>query len=221
MAIPVYDDFDMNTNRVTDTSDPLVDTDAATKRYVDNELRKLDWKYSARVATTGNLNLAAPGASIDGVAMVSGDRFLAWQQTTGADNGIYQWNGAATPATRTLDADQNAEVTAQMVVGISEGTIHADRSFTLVTNDPITVGVTTLVYVITAPSRYVTLFGDGVTQTLPVNHNLNADTPHVTIREIATGDFVFARVTRVNANTFNLRFTPAAGLNAYEVAVSL
>lgn len=221
MAIPIFDDLDMHTNRVTDTSDPVVDTDAATKRYVDIELRKLDWKHSVRVASTGNVNLAAPGAAIDGVALVIGDRFLAWQQTLGAENGIYVWNGAAVPATRSLDADENTEVTSQMLVPVSEGTVNADRSFRLITNDPITVGVTPLVFVVDSPSRFVTLFGDGVTQTLPVNHNLNADTVHVSIREIATGDYVLTRITRVNANTFNLRFTPAAGLNAFEVAVSL
>lgn len=221
MPIPIYDDLDMNTNRVTLTSDPVLPTDGATKNYVDTEIRKLDWKFSVRVATTGNVSIAAPGASIDGVAMVSGDRFLAWQQTLPAENGIYVWNGAATPATRSLDANDNVEVTAMMTVGVAEGTVNADRVFTLTTNDPIIVGTTALTFVVSAPSRFVTLFGDGVTLTLPVNHNLNVNTPHVTVRRVSDGVYVVPTITRVNANTTNLRFTPAAGLNAFEVAVSL
>jgi len=221
MPIPVYDDFDMNLNRVTLTSDPLLSTDAATKNYVDNELRKLDWKYSVRVATTGNISVAAPGASIDGVAMVANDRMLLWQQTLPAENGIYVWNGAAVPATRSLDANDNVEVTAMMTVGVAEGTVNSDRVFTLTTNDPIIVGTTALTFVVSAPSRFVTLIGDGATLTLPVNHNLNVNTPHVTVRRVSDGVYVTPTITRVNANTTNIRIVPAAGVNAFEVAVSL
>ncbi|MGH7252271.1 MAG: hypothetical protein ACREIE_00590 [Nitrospiraceae bacterium] len=222
MAIPVFDDLDMNTNRVRDTSDPLLDTDGATKRYVDNEIRKLDWKQSVRVATTGNIGIAAPGASIDGVAMVAGDRFLAWQQTTGSENGLYVWNGAAIPATRSVDADDNVEVTAGMVVSTSEGAAHLDRSFFLTTNDPITVGVTTLVFVIFAGGgggEFKQIVGDGVTLSFAVTHNLNDSTPSVVVREIATGDLVLARIVVVNVNTVNVSFNPAPVLNGMEVAV--
>ena len=48
----------------------------------------------ARVATTGNISLSAPGATIDGVTMVAGDYVLVWLQTTQMQNGTYIWNGA-------------------------------------------------------------------------------------------------------------------------------
>jgi len=39
-----------------------------------------DYKDSVRVASTAPINLAAPGANIDGVAMVAGDRLLRKRQ---------------------------------------------------------------------------------------------------------------------------------------------
>lgn len=70
------------------------------------------WRYdgaawlrlSVRVAAQSNLTLAAPGASIDGVAMAVGDRVLVKSQTSAAENGIYVWNGAAVPMSRAADA---------------------------------------------------------------------------------------------------------------------
>lgn len=77
-------------------------------------------KDPVRVATSSNVNLAAPGASLDGVSMSAGDRFLARAQTTGAQNGIYVWNGAATPATRAADASTFAELV-NALIPVAEG----------------------------------------------------------------------------------------------------
>lgn len=80
-----------------------------------------NWKDSVRVASTANINLASPGATIDGATMVTNDRFLAKDQSTQSQNGIYIWLGAATPATRALDADTFAELEAAIVM-VEEGT---------------------------------------------------------------------------------------------------
>lgn len=108
-----------------------------------------DWKASCRVATTGNINLSSPGATIDGVTMASGDRVLVRAQSTGSQNGIYQWNGAASAMTRTTDADNltdAGEVTSGMYVPVVEGTLYANSLWVLTTADPITVGSTTLTF---------------------------------------------------------------------------
>lgn len=110
----------------------------------------LDWKQGARVATTAAINLAAPGATIDGVTMINGDRVVVKEGSTAnpgnssIDNGIYVFNGAASPMTRATDADEDSEVTGNMVVSVSEGTVNADRIFRVVTNDPIVVGTTAI-----------------------------------------------------------------------------
>lgn len=100
---------------------PTAASDAANKAYVDSAVEGLAWKDSVRVASVATINLAAPGATIDGIAMVANDRFLAKDQSTASQNGIYIWNGAATPATRAADMNVAAEVE-QAVVTVEEGT---------------------------------------------------------------------------------------------------
>lgn len=80
----------------------------------------LGWKDNARVDATVNVNLASPGATINGVTMDPGDRFVTRAQTAGSENGIYIWNAAATPATRSLDASTFDELE-NAVVAIDEG----------------------------------------------------------------------------------------------------
>lgn len=80
------------------------------------------WKDSVRVSgVAANINLAAPGETIDGIAMVSGDRFLARSQSTASQNGIYVWNGDDVAATRAVDADTFDELEGA-AVSVEEGT---------------------------------------------------------------------------------------------------
>lgn len=106
--------------RVTNLPAPSAAGDAATKAYVDSAVEGLNWKDSCRVASVSNINLAAPGATVDGITMAANDRFLAKDQTTASQNGIYVWNGAATPATRAADMNTAAGVE-QATVTIEEG----------------------------------------------------------------------------------------------------
>lgn len=137
--------INMQNRPITSVADPSAAQDAATKNYVDATVRGLSWKDAVRAASTGNLTIASPGATIDGVAMAVNDRFLAKDQSTASQNGIYVWNGAAVPATRAIDADSAAEVSG-MTTTVMEGTVNADRVYTMTTNDPITVDTTSLAF---------------------------------------------------------------------------
>lgn len=122
MSRPVLSDLDFGSvAKILNLPTPTGAADAATKGYVDSAVEGLNWKDSVRVSSTANINLAAPGATIDGITMVANDRFLAKDQTTSSQNGIYIWNGAATPATRAADMSTAAEVE-QAVVTVEEGT---------------------------------------------------------------------------------------------------
>lgn len=152
--------------KITSLGTPTLSTDAATKDYVDSQITGQDFKASVRVATTAalptvtasgtgvgkTLTASAVGVlTVDGVATVLNDRILVKNQATGADNGIYKVTtegtaGVAFVLTRATDADQDAEVTAGLVVPVAAGTVNADIQFMLTTNDTITVDTTSLTF---------------------------------------------------------------------------
>jgi hypothetical protein len=128
MSLKQLVDLDFNSvSKAINLPTPTATGDAATKGYVDSAVEGLAWKDSVRTSSVGNINLSSPGASIDGISLSAGDRFLAKDQSTGSQNGIYVWNGAATPATRAPDASTAAELE-QAVVTVEEGT-NAGSSF--------------------------------------------------------------------------------------------
>ena len=100
-------------------------------------------KQTVRAVSTTNITLSGT-QTIDGVSVVAGDRVLVAGQTTGANNGIYAV--AAGAWTRTTDADTSAEVVSGIEVTVSEGTVNADTVWELSTNDPITLGTTSLAF---------------------------------------------------------------------------
>lgn len=111
--------------------------------YVAAELAKRDNKNSVRVATTASIVLSG-AQSIDGVAVVAGDRVLVKNQASGAQNGIYL--AAVGAWSRATDADASLEVTPGLLVPVEAGTANGDSVWQLVTDAPITVGTTALVF---------------------------------------------------------------------------
>jgi hypothetical protein len=138
--------IDLANQKAINLADGSNPTDAVTKQQLDAAVRGLDWKASVRAASTANVSLAAPGTTLDGVTLASGDRILLLAQTTGSQNGIYVWTGSAAALTRATDADASAEVTGGMAVTVTEGTVNADKVFVLTTNDPITLDTTSLAF---------------------------------------------------------------------------
>jgi hypothetical protein len=122
MARKIFTDFDFQSvSKVINLPSPSASGDAVPKSYVDSLVEGLAWKDSCRVATQSSINLASPGATIDGITMASQDRVLVRAQSTAADNGIYVWNGASTAMTRSLDASTFDELE-QAVTTVEEGT---------------------------------------------------------------------------------------------------
>lgn len=101
------------------------------------------FKAACRVATTANITLSGT-QTIDGVAVVAGDRVLVKAQNTGADNGIYECASGAW--TRALDFDASNDLGAGVFTIVREGTANADTAWTLTTNAAITLGTTSLTF---------------------------------------------------------------------------
>lgn len=109
-------------------------------------LDTFSWKFPVRVASTANVSTVTAPSAVDGVTLVSGDRILLKDQSTGSQNGIYTFASAGTALTRATDADASSEVKAGLAVISTEGSANADKVWILTTNDPITLGSTSLTF---------------------------------------------------------------------------
>jgi len=150
----------MNSQKITNLAAPTDANDAARKADVDAARSGLDVKDSVRAATTANITLSGE-QTIDGVAVVAGNRVLVKNQSTASENGIYV--AAAGAWARATDFDSDAEVTPGAFTFVEEGTTNGDAGFVLTTNAPITVGSTSLTFAQFSGAGQVTA-GTGLTK---------------------------------------------------------
>ena len=128
---------------VTVTQDPTAALDLATKQYVDAVAQGLDPKASCVAATTANITLSGT-QTIDGVALIAGDRCLVKDQTLSQNNGIYLV--AAGAWTRAADMDSWLEVPGAFTF-IEQGTLYADTGWVCTSNAGGTLGTTPITWV--------------------------------------------------------------------------
>lgn len=155
MASKFKTGIDLQGQRGVNASDPSNPTDLTTKQYVDGVARGLDWKAEVIAASTGNVSVASPGSTLDGVTLTAGmqvlpgigtvTRVLLMNQTTPAENGIYDWNGAAAALTRSVDANTGPLLSGSTVT-VQRGTVNADRVYRVNTDDSITLGTTAITF---------------------------------------------------------------------------
>lgn len=163
----------------TDTREGIIRTDfaaadAATlssaQTYADSLLAGFTVKAPVKAASTGgNVTLNGADTPMDGVSLAVGDRVLVKDQTDATQNGIYVV--AAGAWSRAADANSDAEVKDGLSVFVEQGTLNADDTFVLVTNNAITLGTSALSFVKFSGIGQVTA-GDGLSKsadTLNVN----------------------------------------------------
>jgi len=136
---------DTMTGQLTLSADPTNALHAVTKQYADGIAAGLDPKGSVRAATTTNITLSNT-QSIDGVSVIAGDRVLVKNQSTGSENGIYVVSAGAWSRAADFDGSPSNEVTGGAYCFVEEGTANADTGWVLTTNNPITIGSTSLVF---------------------------------------------------------------------------
>ena len=169
------------------------------------QIFNLDYKQSTRVVTTTNITLTggAPN-SVDSVTLSLNDRVLVTGQTTASQNGLYLvttlGSGSNGTWSRTTDGDQTGEIEAGMIVMVTEGVIYADTQWKLITDDPITIGVTALTFT----QNYSANSISGGSSNVVVNSNAN-----VTISSAGTANVVNVGNTAV---TFTGNLFPSSNV---------
>lgn len=227
-------------NRLTNIGDATSPQDAVTKAQLDAAVQGYKWKDPARVATTANITLSGT-QTIDGVAVVAGDRVLVKNQSTGSANGVYL--AASGAWTRATDFDAASEVLGAAVF-VSEGTTQGNQVWLMTTDAPVTVGTTALTFAqvgggasytagngITISGGVVAVdagivarkasatVGDGTATTITVTHNLNTQDVVVSVREAATNAGVLCDWVANGVNTVQLTFAVAPTAGQYRVTV--
>ncbi len=203
---------------VTGLPDPVNDSDAANKAYVDATAAGLTWKTAVLAATTTNITLSAP-QTIDGVAVVAGNRVLVKNQTLPQDNGIYIV--AAGAWTRSTDADSPSELDSAAVF-VQQGSSQADTGWTQ-TATIVTVGTTPQVWVqFSGANAYIGGTGIDISgNTISVNlgagiGEFNTDNVGIDLFDTATGAIILTTdgTTRSisNAGQLQLLLDPAGAL---------
>jgi hypothetical protein len=145
--------------KITGLSAPSASTDAVRLQDLNSVVEGLSWKDSCRVSPNVNTTLASPGATLDGISMTANDRVLLRSQTTQHENGIYIYNGAATPMTRSADMSA-ADEFEQAITTIEEGS-NAGASFRQQAVN-ITIGSTSVTFTafgVVAPAASETTAG--------------------------------------------------------------
>ncbi len=123
----------LNSQTITNLSDPVNASDAATKSFVEATAQGLDVKDSCVAATTANITISTAlnnGDTLDGVSLSTNDRVLVKNQSTASENGIYVVGSS--PA-RAADLAAGADA-AGFFTFVEQGTVNADNGFVCTSN---------------------------------------------------------------------------------------
>jgi hypothetical protein len=134
--------FGMGNQLLTNLADPVSAQDAATKSYVDNTAQGLDTKASVVTTTIANITLSGT-QTVNGVALVAGNRVLVKDQTLPQNNGIYIVD--ASTWSRAPDANTWDELVSAYVF-VEQGTTLADTGWVCTVNAGGTLGTTPITW---------------------------------------------------------------------------
>jgi hypothetical protein len=115
------------------------------------QIYNLDYKQATRVVTVTDITLAGGAPSqVDGVNLSLNDRILVTAQSTASQNGLYLvatvGSGSNGTWARTGDGNETGEIEAGMIVMVTEGAIYQDTQWKLITDNPIVIGTTPLIF---------------------------------------------------------------------------
>lgn len=152
-------------------------TKAASTAFVKTAFSALSAiHFPCMVASQSNININAPGASIDGISLNINDRVLLVGQALGSENGPWLWQGAAVPMMRPADFTNGATTLAVYDEGfdVKYGTLNGGTFWLISTTGTITIGTTPITFV----KFSWNLSDDFVQNILGVNHGGTGGSSH-------------------------------------------
>jgi len=178
-------EINANSTKILNLADPVNGGDAANKQYVDSVAEGLNVKAAVIAATTANITLSG-AQTIDGIAIVAGDRVLVKNQTAPAENGIYVASAGAWA--RSTDMDVWAEFPGAFTF-VTTGTDYADTGWVCTSDAGGTLGTTAVTWSQFSGAGQYTA-GEGLDLT-GVVFSVNVDEVTTTI----TGDAVVVKAS--------------------------
>lgn len=192
------------------------------------------FKAPCRAATTAAITLSGE-QTIDGVAIVAGDRVLVKNQSSGVDNGIY--TASTGPWSRAIDFDGVRDARNGTMIYVTSGTTNGSKIFVLTATDPVTVGTTSLsfgsVVNLVGASAYIqtllddadaaaarTTLGLGALATAASVNAATIDNGTVGTDEIADQSVTLAKLSRTGATSGYVLQGNGAGSSPSWVALS-
>ena len=187
-------DVPLNSRKITGLADPTAAQDAATKNYVDLAVQGLEPKQSVRAASTAHIATLSGTMTIDGVALIAGDRVLVKDQTSPAQNGVYVV--AASTWARAADMDAWGELVSAYLF-VEQGAVNADMGFLCTVDPGGTLGTTPVAFVQFSGAGQIAA-GAGLTKT---GNTLDVVTASAA-RIVVNADSIDLATTGVGAGTY-------------------
>ena len=206
---------DVSSKRITNVATPTSSTDAANKGYVDALVQGIDVHASVRATTTANITLSAP-QTIDGIAVIAGNRVLVKDQTTQSQNGVYIVNASAW--VRATDFDSSANVSANAFFFVEEGTLYGDTGWTLTNNGTPAIGTDALTFTQFSGAGSIDA-GDGLTKTgsimnvVGTANRISVAADSIDIASTYVGQSSITTVGTITSGTWSGSFGAVSGAN--------
>ena len=206
---------DVASKRITNVATPTASTDAANKGYVDSLVQGIDVHASVQATTTANITLSAP-QTIDGVAVIAGNRVLVKDQTTQSQNGVYIVNASAW--VRATDFDSSANVSANAFFFVEEGTLYGDTGWTLTNNGTPSIGTDALTFTQFSGAGAIDA-GNGLTKTgstinvVGAADRISVAADSIDIASTYVGQSTITTVGTITTGTWSSAFGAVSGAN--------